>query len=258
MRNRKRPEPPKEEGSPAWMNTYGDMVTLLLTFFVLLFAFSTIDAQKWEEIVSSLSGTPFVAIQALDPGDVKAVEQPIDETSWDEPIPTPEPSTVKGMNVEEVKARFNELYEKIKAHVQRHGLEKDLNVNMEDEAILIHMTDSALFDSGKDVIKENAKIILQDLCNIFIQYDDLIKTIRVEGHTDNVPIQNAKFEDNWMLSFSRAHEVVTYMLSVMDVDPAKMDPHGFGEFHPVDTNDTEEGKANNRRVDFVLESILKD
>jgi chemotaxis protein MotB len=258
MRNRKKPEPPEEEGSPAWMNTYGDMVTLLLTFFVLLFAFSTIDAQKWEEIVSSLSGTPFVAIQALDPGDVKADEQPLDETSWDLPEPTPQPSTVNGMNVEEVKERFNELYEKIKVHVQQNGLEKDLNVIMEDEAILIHMTDSALFDSGRDQIKENAKIILTDLCAIFVQYDDLIRTVRVEGHTDNVPIQNAKFEDNWMLSLSRAHKVVKYMLSVMDVDPAKMDPHGYGEYHPVDVNTTEEGKARNRRVDFVLESILKD
>lgn len=256
MRDRKKPEPPEGEGAPAWMNTYGDMVTLLLTFFVLLFSFSTIDAQKWEEIVSSLSGTPFVAIQALDPG--AAEGQPADETSWDITEPTPQPSTVNGMNVEEIKERFNELYEKIKSHISENGLENELNVGIEDNAILIHMTDSALFDSGKDVIKEEAEGILKSLCDIFFEYDALIKTIRVEGHTDNVPIQNAKFEDNWMLSFSRAHEVVKYMLSVMNVDPGKMDPHGYGEYHPVDTNDTEMGKAKNRRVDFVLESILKD
>lgn len=257
MRNRKKPEPPEEEGSPAWMNTYGDMVTLLLTFFVLLFAFSTIDAQKWEEIVSSLSGTPFVAIQALDPGDVKADVQPLDETSWDLPEPTPAPTTVEGMNVEEVKERFDELYEKIKAHIEQKGLESKLNVEKLDNAILMRMNESALFNSGSDVIMPDAKEILPAICEIILQYDKLISRIRIEGHTDTVPIQNSKFKDNWELSQARAYSVLQYLLT-MNMDPVKMWPVGLGEYHPVDVNTTELGKARNRRVDFVIESILKD
>ncbi len=257
MRNRKKSEPPEEEGSPAWMNTYGDMVTLLLTFFVLLFAFSTIDAQKWEEIVSSLSGTPFVAIQALDPGDVMADEQPIDETSWDIPEPTPQPSTVNGMNVEEIKERFDELYEKIKEHIAQNGLQEDLNVTMEDDVIVMRMNESALFDSGRDEIRPIAKEILPSICEIILQYDKLIRKIRIEGHTDTVPIQNSKFKDNWELSQARAYSVLQYLLT-MNMDPVKMWPVGLGEYHPVDDNTTEAGKARNRRVDFVIESILKD
>lgn len=129
---RKKKEEPQEEGAPAWMNTYGDMVTLLLTFFVLLFSFSTIDAQKWEEIVSSLSGTPFVAIQALDPGNVQGE---INKELNADPTPTPTPDV--DSNVEEIKERFNELYEKIKTHIKENNLGSLLNVEEQENAVLI-------------------------------------------------------------------------------------------------------------------------
>lgn len=263
MRNRKKPEPPQEEGSPAWMNTYGDMVTLLLTFFVLLFSFSTIDAQKWEEIVSSLSGTPFVAIQALNPGDVNAETQTIDETTWDQPEPTPVPSdmeTVEGMNqaqIAEVRERFDELYDKIKSHVIQNGLQDDLNVEMKEDAILIRMTESALFDSGKAIIKQKAMDMLPTICDIIMEYDSLIQTIRIEGHTDNVPMHSDRFQDNLALSSARANNVQRFIQEIMNINPAKLASIGLSEYHPVASNDTDAGKTRNRRVDFVLESILK-
>ena len=236
MSKRKKPQTPEEEGSPAWMNTYGDMVTLLLTFFVLLFSFSTIDAQKWEEIVSSLSGTPFVAIQALNPGDVNAETQTIDETTWDQPEPTPVPSDAEstegteGMSaaqIAEVRERFDELYDKIKAHIIENNLEDDLNVEMKEDAILMRMTESALFDSAKDILKPKAKEMLPSICEVIMEYEDLIKIIRVEGHTDNRPIQNSKFRDNWELSQARAYSVLIYMLDIMNINKEKMEPVGL-------------------------------
>lgn len=262
MSKRKKPEPPAEEGSPAWMNTYGDMVTLLLTFFVLLFSFSTVDAQKWEEIVSSLSGTPFVAIQALDPGDVKADAEPLIETSWDlpepTPSPTPEPSdALNPAQIAEIKEQFDELYDKIKFHIEMNGLQDKLNVQMLDNAILMTMNESALFDSGSAVLKQEARGILPAICEILNQYDALIRKIRIEGHTDTVPIQNSQYKDNWELSSARSLSVL-YFLLAQDMEPEKMYPTFLGEYHPIDDNDTEPGKARNRRVDFVVESILKD
>ena len=264
MSKRKKPEPPEEEGAPAWMNTYGDMVTLLLTFFVLLFSFSTIDAQKWEEIVSSLSGTPFVAVQALDPGDVKADVQPLDETSWDlpEPTPTPDPSeqaenAENQAKIAEIKEQFNELYDKIKSHVETNGLQDKLNVSMQDNAILMTMNESALFDSGSAVLKPDAKEILPSICDIIKQYDSLISKIRIEGHTDNVPIQNSQYKDNWELSSARSLSVLYYLLTV-NMNEKKLYPSFLGEEHPIASNDTKEGQSHNRRVDFVIESILKD
>ncbi len=262
MRRRKKDD--SSDGGAYWMDTYGDMVTLLLTFFVLLFSFSTIDAQKWEEIVSSLSGTPFVAIQALDPGDVKADIQPLDETSWDLPEPTPSPDpSEQAINAEnqariaEIKEQFNELYDKIKSHVEINGLQEDLNVTMQDNAILMTMNESALFNSGSAVLMPKAKEILPAICDILKQYDSLISWIRIEGHTDNVPIQNGQFKNNWELSDARAGSVRDFLLQI-NVNGYKLYPAGLGELHPIASNDTDEGKAHNRRVDFVIESVLKD
>lgn len=256
-RNKPKPQVPDEEGSPAWMTTYADMITLVLTFFVLLFSFSTIDALKWKEIVSSLSGTPFVTIQALDPGGtIPAAIEVDDDVVAATPVPTKSPEE-EARNVE-IKEKFNELYQKIKNHIEDNNLQYILNVASEEDIILIRMTDSALFDSGKDQIRNDSEIYLLEICDILQEYENLIRRIRIEGHTDNVPIHTAKFPSNWHLSGSRAAEVVIYFIEAMDIDPGKMVPTGYGEYHPIAKNDTEEGKAKNRRVDFVIESINKE
>lgn len=258
--NKRKPEAPQEEGSPAWMTTYADMITLVLTFFVLLFSFSTIDALKWKEIVSSLSGTPFVAIQALDPGGtipaINEIEQnPIAET----PAPTPlEEDKKNEAGNKEIKERFDELYQRIKNHIEKNRLEYILNVTEFDDKIVIRMSNWALFDSGKDMIKKDAAQVLNEVCGILGEYTDLIKVIRIEGHTDNVPISTARFENNWQLSTARAYKVLMHCIPLLDIDPAKMSSTGLGEFHPIATNETEEGKAQNRRVEFIIESINKE
>ena len=265
MRNhKKKREEPQEEGSPAWMNTYGDMVTLLLAFFVLLFSFSTIDAQKWEKLVSALSGTTIVAIDSIDPEDVQlsGIQETEDqedvETEPDEMVDEENGSHADIGNTEEIRKRFNELYEKLKNHIEENELEDKINIYEEKDTILIRMMDSALFDSGSVEIKDNIKVILLEMCRIFQEYVELIQEIQIEGHTDNVPVDPSKVQDNWELSTDRATEVVRFFIDNMDIDPAIMTPLGHGEYHPVASNDTEEGRAANRRVDFVVESILKD
>lgn len=267
MRDRKKAEEPQEEGSPAWMNTYGDMVTLLLTFFVLLFSFSTVDAEKWEDIVNSLSGLKVVAIAAMDPNAPENTSELgegrfVITSSTPSPSETPTTSaqdTEDGGNVIEIKERFEELYEKIKNHIETHDLGYILNVEYVDEnTILLRMSDSAFFDPGEANIDEDAKVALDEVCEIIEDYTDLIRLIRIEGHTDNVPISNAHFADNWELSMARADKVRKYVMNVTEIDPALLVACYFGEYHPVATNDTLEGRAKNRRVDFVIESILKD
>lgn len=258
---RKRKKDDSSNDGAYWMDTYGDMVTLLLTFFVLLFSFSTIDAAKWEELANALSGMPIISIQALSATDVSAPAIDGQETTDAEPTPTPAPtSAAEGMNaaqIAEVKEQFDELYDKVKSHVEINGLQDKLNVQMQDNAILMTMNESALFDSGSAVLKVDAMEILPSICDILKQYDGLISKIRIEGHTDNVPIQNSKFRDNWELSSARALSVLYYMLS-LDMDPVKMREEGLGEYHPIVPNDSKVNQARNRRVDFIIESILKD
>ncbi len=257
MRKRKK----EDAGEGAyWMDTYGDMVTLLLTFFVFLYSFSTIDAAKWEELANALSGTPIVAVEALSASDVKAPAIEGQNTTDAEPSPTPAPTGTQAMSaaqVAEAKEQFNELYDKMKMHIETNGLQDKLNVEMQDGEILMTMNETALFDSGSDVLKPDAREILPTICDLLNQYDPLLRWIRIEGHTDDVPIQNSKFRDNWELSNARAYSVLDYVLS-LGINPYKVGSTGLGEYHPVVPNDSKENQARNRRVDFVIESILKD
>jgi len=263
MRGRKKPEEPQEEGSPAWMNTYGDMVTLLLTFFVLLFSFSTIDAVKWEEIVNSLTGAHVVAITELDPNMPDSPDQSdkfVITTPAPAASPSPSPSAEQSdMNVSELKDRFDELYERIKNYIESNDLGYILNVEYVDEnTILVRMSDSAFFDSGSARLDEDAKVVLDQVCGMIEEYTYLLQVIRIEGHTDNVPIRNALYSDNWELSMDRSDTVRKFILGVSEINPGLLVASYYGEYHPVASNDTEEGRAQNRRVDFVIESVLKN
>jgi len=265
MRDRKAPEEPQEEGSPAWMNTYGDMVTLLLTFFVLLFSFSTVDAVKWEEFVSAITGLHVVAITELDPNRPDVSEEYrnrfIITPTQPQATPTPAPDDEGisgGLNAEEILERFSELYERINDYIKRNNLGYILNVEyIDDYTVLLRMADSAFFDSGSAVLDEDAKEVLAVVCGMIEEYTDLLRTIRIEGHTDNVPIRNAHYADNWELSMDRADTVRKFILDSSGIDPGLLVACYYGEYHPVASNDTEEGRTKNRRVDFVIESVLK-
>lgn len=258
MRNRKNNEPPDDEGSPAWMTTYSDMITLLLAFFVLLFSFSTIDAQKWQKIVASLSGTPFVAIQSMDSADSPNLEEP-DNSVWETPVPTSTPTPPPTpVSTGEVVQKFDELYQKIKIYIKENKLDDLLYVEKLDDAILVRMTGSALFDSGKAQLKAKTEVNLLEICKIFEEYEQYIKMIRIEGHTDNVPMYSSRYLSNWELSGARASEVLQYVDRNSNLDGSKLSIVGYGEFRPIATNDTKKGRARNRRVDFVIESIIKD
>jgi chemotaxis protein MotB len=243
---RRKPAESQEEGAPAWMNTYGDMVTLLLTFFVLLFSFSTVDASKWKAIVQSFTGKVEASAPQLSLNPNTDMDELI--LALGTPAPTP-------MGDTEDEQRFDELYRKIKNHVQENGLDNALDVSKENGTIIIRVMDSALFDSGQDRIRQDALIMLDNIISIFDQYDDAIREIHVEGHTDNVPISSSRFKSNWDLSTSRAVSVIQYCIERSRLNPMKYAAAGYGEYHPVADNSTEEGKAKNRRVDFVLMSM---
>ncbi len=248
-KERKRPEPPQEEGSPAWMNTYGDMVTLLLTFFVLLFSFSTIDAKKWKAVVQSFRRTSDIEgpTATLDPDfDYDDVVFPV--------AATPEPSVSPETDGAKMENLFNELYQKVRNHIVINGLDFALNVTKDDDLIIIRITDTALFDSGQESIRPEALTLLDSIVTLFEEYDEAIQRIQIEGHTDNVPIHSARFKSNWDLSTSRAVSVVQYCIESSSLSPMKYTASGYGEYHPIADNDTEEGKAKNRRVDFVIQS----
>jgi chemotaxis protein MotB len=170
-----------------------------------------------------------------------------------EPVPT-ETNDGQTGSQGNVAVDFNQLYEEIKEHIVVNGLEATLYIEKTDNVIILRISDSALFDSGKADIKQESLELLRQVGEIFTKYQDSIQMIRIEGHTDNVPISTSHYVDNWDLSTSRATNVLRYFLETCELSPDKFSSVGYGEFHPVASNDTEEGKAQNRRVDFVIQS----
>lgn len=222
-------EPPK--GSPGWMTTYGDMMTLLLTFFVLLVSMSTTEIEKFKAAAASLKG----ALSVL--------------PFQDKPIPEPfEPPIPRGSEMNQ--RRRSNAVARLRREIRERNLSGIVSVHESPQGVHITVGDPALFDSGSAVIKQDFVPILESIVEVISIGS---RDIRVEGHTDNVPIHTAEYDDNWELSISRALSVIQFIRARQMMDPRRLRPVGCGEFHPIASNDTPEGRAKNRRVEIYID-----
>ena len=228
---KKKEEPKGPKGVPAYMLTYGDMMTLLVCFFVLLISMSTMEVEKIKQAAASLKG----ALSAL-PFQERVMPSPIEQTN----------PSLKG----EKRGRRSRAIAKLRRLIREQKLEDVIKVQEQTQGIHITIGDPALFDTGKAYIKPSILPILNQIVEVVASGGEII---RVEGHTDNVPIHNTEFEDNWELSIARALSVIRHIRQGQQFDPKRLRPVGCGEFHPVASNDTEEGKALNRRVEIYIE-----
>lgn len=238
MRRRKRDEGKK--GSPEWMTIYSDMVTLLLCFFVLLFAFSEIDAQKFQAIMKSFEGS----LGVFNGG------KTIEEAPLINADNLPENMTTNDLKEHE---DFIRLKKQIDEYAKEMGLESEIKANVDERGLVIRILDNIFFDPGKADIKPKAKEILLYIGDI-LKMDDLEgKNIKVEGHTDSDPVLDThKFATNWELSGARATSVVRFLIDNKGIDSEKISFTGYSYYRPVAPNDTPENKAKNRRVDIVI------
>lgn len=222
-------------GGANWMDTYGDMVTLLLCFFVLLYSFSSIDSAKWAQLVVAFGGSPGVL------------------TSQEAVIEQVQQNVVQDKNSVALKDNAAQrLYESLRAYVIENGMQEDVMVVKSGDEILVRFSNNVLFDTGKAVIKPEAEAIMMQITEAMVMYQSRINMIRIEGHTDNVPIHTKEFPSNWELSTSRAVNVLRFVLERHNYPVEKISAVGYGEYHPAGDNNTEEGRRMNRRVDFVI------
>jgi len=216
------------------MTTYGDMMTLLLCFFVLIVSFSTMEIEKFKAAAASLKG----ALSSL-PYQTKVLPSPVQMTR-----------ETKGEKKQKSRRRSRAIA-KLRKMIRERNLGKIVKVRENQAGVHVTIGDPALFDSGRTEIKPGILPILNQIIEVMYTGTELI---RVEGHTDNLPIKTAQFRDNWDLSIGRALSVIRYIRSQQgDIDPRRLRPVGCGEFHPVDSNDTPEGRAMNRRVEIFVE-----
>ena len=154
------------------------------------------------------------------------------------------------MNAEE----FNKLYEYIKTYIEEEQLTDEFSVTkLGNDRILLRVAASVFFDSGRAEIDEAAEPVLQKISEILVTYQDSFKMVRIEGHTDNRPINTYLYASNWELSTSRAVNVLRWLLDTSGIEAKKFSAIGYSEYYPVEDNSTNEGKRKNRRVDFFIE-----
>ncbi len=238
-------EKPVLEGAPDWVVTFGDLMSLLLCFFVLLLSFSEMDRAKYKEVAGSLAKA--FGVQRKNqtfqvPKGVKLVAKDFDQ----ELIPTREASDfVLSDDVETVG-------EHIKNNVEEHFKEAGemIEVEGEDDKMVIRLMGETAFSSGKTALRPKMKEFLIELAPVL--KEQTTGDIVVAGHTDNVPVKTREFKSNLELSLSRAARVTHFLSAKAGVDPKRIAPMGFAEFRPIDTNDTPEGRERNRRVEIIL------
>ena len=216
-----------------WMTTFSDMMTLLLTFFVLLYSMSTIDAQKFQAAISSLREN----IGIMPGGRTVSNEALVNSGSLGSDIsPSPRSDLTAAMA-------------SMQQYVQERDLEDQIKMEMTQRGLVVRFTGQILYDLGEAEIKEEGREVLNKVAN---ELKEMPNNVMVEGHTDNLPIQTEEFPSNWELSTARATEVIKYFIEDPGITPERLSAAGYSEYRPIKDNDSSENRALNRRVEVVI------
>ncbi len=240
-------EDKREEGggAPAWMATFADLSTLLLTFFILLLSFAEMDIEKFKDalgsIQASLGTSAGGGVGVLDASPTASV---IDSL-------TP-PSTTAGSSTSSAGGSgdtdLEEIAEEIRAMVAQKNLESDVDVETSGRGVIVRVKGQLFFSPGTADMKRQAEPLLDEIADIINKSP---YSMAIEGHTDNIPIRSPRFRSNWELSTARAYSALEY-LTKSGVPVNRIHIAGFADTKPVADNTTREGRRKNRRVEFVF------
>ena len=257
---RRKEDPPK--GSPAWMNTFADLMNLLLCFFVMLFSMSSVNEEKFEKVIASFQSTfSILPGGGASIGEGELISSGISQLENFDSYYNQQLSSQSDGQTEEEKD-ITEAYEQqeleesedmaqqLENALSQYGIQDDVEVDFNAEYVTLNMNGALLFDSASAELRDEAYPLVHKLGKILVTYDNNI--IEVEGHTDNVPIHSSKYEDNNVLSMYRALAVANYLRDTTTLDPAYIKSSGRGEYVPIADNATPEGRARNRRVEIKI------
>ena len=239
--------PPEEEkkqkaGAPEWMCTFSDLVTLLMCFFVLLFAMSTTQQETYKELVQSLRSA--LGAQAVPESGTR-------EGLTMHAVPSEEPS--ENQQIDELGGMIEKEMEDIVSEVRElvlfNKLGGEVSVTKSKDGVVNTLSDLLLFSKGGTTLSEKGRDILK---KVAVVLSKLAYHVKIKGYTDSSPISSPIFPSNWELSSARASTVVRLLVK-SGVPPQYISAEGYAQYHPVATNDTAKGRALNRRVEIVYE-----
>ena len=233
----KRSTKKEKDNTERWMLSYLDFITLLMIFFLMMYAISNVDDKKAQALATSLkigfnsgNGTNVIAVSDGSNASSDIVDS--DNQS----------STEETEKLSDIKKKVDEL-------VNNSELKGGVTTSIQERGLVISFNDNLFFNSGEATIKPDFQGKLISISKVLNGIDNYI---HVEGHTDNVAINNNTFHSNWQLSSIRAANVVEFLISQGNVKPERLSSVGYGEYRPVQSNDTDEGISANRRVDIVI------
>jgi len=267
--SRKREHEAEKENGERWLLTYSDLITLLMIFFVVLYSMSKVDAQKFKAVADSLSkalgggtpskielsaspsgpslfrtGTP--SAKTTTPGKGKDPNS-TDNTTFADPQENKnksdgqENSDSEKMSIDNIKAKLDKF-------AADNGIQATLVTSIEERGLVVSIQETLLFNSGSAVVTAKARAVLEKIATVLAAAPNQVK---VEGHTDNLPIHTVQFPSNWELSVIRATNVVL-ILQHDGISPDRLSATGYGEYRPIASNATDAGRSKNRRIDLII------
>jgi len=240
----------KEPNGERWLLTYSDLITLLMIFFVIMYASSTVDATKYKQLSQSLNA-------AFNGGSGKSIVGGESSVSSSQSTTTPSNTSSNAENAAAAAAATKALEENnmknikqnVDNYLKNNGLSASVSTKIDERGLAVSLNSTLLFDVGKAEVKTAPT---KQLISIGKMLKTVNNYIRIEGHTDSTPISNNEFSSNWQLSAIRATNVTELLISHSGINPQRISSVAYGENRPVATNTTLAGKAKNRTVDIII------
>lgn len=217
-------------GAPAWLTTFSDLMSLLLCFFVLIVSMSSVDPQEFNKASGALKGS--LGILSEDPSTMELIH-----------VIMPKISDVDLGEISTAIARLQDF-------VETQKQQESIKAVITSQGVAIRILTPLLFNRGLAELKPQGMPYLAKIFDITKGWDN---TIRVAGHTDDLPIDNSMFDSNWELSYTRARNVIKFGINYSDLQPEKFSAVGYGEYRPAFPNDFEENRSKNRRIEIFIE-----
>ena len=241
-----------------WLVSYADFITLLFAFFVVLYASSQVDKRKVGKLALAIQ----VAFQQMGVFDTSSTQIPLSDS---EAVPFSKVQVVennerttdmerfvqpmKGMLTPPMNAPLKEIQSELEKALAPEIQKHVVDIKARREGLVVSLREIGFYESGSAQMRASSKGAIDRLAAVLAARAE---ALRVEGHTDDVPIHNSHFASNWELSTARASELIKLLVERYHFDPVRLSAAGYAEFHPVSSNDTAEGRARNRRVDIVI------
>jgi chemotaxis protein MotB len=238
MSRRKKKKHHEEHIDESWLTPYSDILTLLLALFIVLFASSSIDSVKFRAMSGVFNDVFNGGTGVMDN------PSPIDSDS--------DPSNKGGIRGKTEQEELSNVQDRVNEYIQDNNLGKQLDTSLTGEGLLVTIRDNVLFESGVAEVREGDRRIAQEISTLLVM--DPPRSIVISGHSDNIPIKNEQFDSNWDLSVMRAVNFMEVLLENDELEPEWFSAKGFGEYKPVASNETAEGRAKNRRVEILIMS----